>query len=136
MDTIFSSDQAFAAKLTDGSIVTWGGSWSGGDSSSVQVELKQGVVTIFSTGSAFAAKLSDGSVVTWGNARGGGDSSSVQAKLKQGVDTIFTNGYAFAAYLTIDKTNSGYPQIVAWGDPRFGGEMQLYLWLLLCKRAH
>ena len=86
--TIFSTDRAFAAKLLDGSVVTWGYAGYGGDSSSVQAELKQGVDTIFSTGGAFAAKLLDGSVVTWGNARNGGDSSSVQAELKERVDII------------------------------------------------
>ena len=90
MDTIFSTPCAFAAKLLDGSVVTWGGAGYGGDSSSVQAELKQGVDTIFSTEFAFAAKLFDGSVVTWGDARYGGDSSSVQAELKYGVDVTRT----------------------------------------------
>jgi hypothetical protein len=40
VDTIFSTRQAFAAKLLDGSVVTWGSAGGGGDSSSVQTELK------------------------------------------------------------------------------------------------
>ena len=53
MDTIFSTrDGAFAAKLLDGSVVTWGPAGYGGDSSSVQAELKQrinGILDIFGT---------------------------------------------------------------------------------------
>ena len=44
----------------------------GGDSSSVQTELKV-VDTIYSTDNAFAAKLLDRSVVTWGHKDGGGN---------------------------------------------------------------
>ena len=81
VDTIYSTVGAFAAKLADGSIVTWGSASCGGDSNSVQAQL-QGVDTIYSTGGAFVTRLTDGRVVTWGHPGDGGDSSSVQ-----GVDT-------------------------------------------------
>ena len=85
---IFSSNGAFAALMKDGSVVTWGlGDW-GGDSSSVQAELKQGVVNIFPTHGAFAALKRNGSVITWGGADCGGDSSSVQEELEQGIDVV------------------------------------------------
>jgi alpha-tubulin suppressor-like RCC1 family protein len=64
---IFSSGSAFAALKADGSVVTWGADWSGGDSSGVAGQLSSGVMQIFSSGSAFAALKADGSVVTWGN---------------------------------------------------------------------
>jgi hypothetical protein len=64
-------------------VVTWGNPEYGGDSSAVQVELKQGVDTIYSNRYAFAALMQDRSVVTWGDADWGGDSSQVQAELKQ-----------------------------------------------------
>ena len=96
---IYSTGAAFAAKMADGSVVTWGDARKGGDSSSVLAELKQQPVnTIYSTSNAFAAKMADGSVVTWGDAECGGDSSSVSAELKQqAVDTIYSTGAAFAA---------------------------------------
>ena len=47
-DTIYSTAYAFAAKLTNGHVVTWGNSHYGGDSSSVQAELTA-VDTIYST---------------------------------------------------------------------------------------
>ena len=79
-DTIYSTAGAFAAKLTNGHVVTWGNADWGGDSSSVQAELTA-VDTIYSTLYAFAAKLTNGHVVTWGDAGWAGDSSSVQAEL-------------------------------------------------------
>ena len=50
--TIRSNDGAFAALKHDGSVVTWGSARNGGDSSSVQAELKQrinGILDIFGT---------------------------------------------------------------------------------------
>ena len=60
-----SSDNAFAAILGDGSVVTWGLAGFGGDSRAVQGQLKN-VQQIQANGGAFAAILGDGSVVTWG----------------------------------------------------------------------
>ena len=68
---------AFAVVLGDGSVVAWGDARSGGDSSTVQDQLKN-VQQIQASQSAFAAILADGSVVTFGDARSGGDSSTVQ----------------------------------------------------------
>ena len=54
------SESAFAAILTDGSVVAWGNQSYGGDSSAVQDQLK-GVQQIQASHWAFAATL------TWGN---------------------------------------------------------------------
>ena len=75
---------AFAVILGDGSVVTWGAPNFGGDSSSVQGQLRN-VQHIQATGRAFAALLGDGSVVTWGGPdfrHHGGDSTAVQDQLK------------------------------------------------------
>ena len=87
----------FAAILGDGSVVTWGSAVFGGDSSSVQDQLKD-VKQIQASFGAFAAVLGDGSVVTWGHAAYGGDSSSVQDQLKD-VKQIQASFGAFAAVL-------------------------------------
>ena len=50
----YSNHGAFVALKPSSSVVTWGDARYGGDSSSVQAELKQGVDTIFSTTRAFA----------------------------------------------------------------------------------
>ena len=78
---IVGDGKSFAAILEDGSVVAWGTSYDGGDSSSVQDQLKN-VQQIQASHEAFAAILGDGSVVTWGSAYDGGDSSSVQDQLK------------------------------------------------------
>ena len=58
--------KSLAAILGDGSVVTWGRAACGGDSSSVQDQLKN-VQQIQASWYAFAAILGDGSVVTWGH---------------------------------------------------------------------
>ena len=104
---------AFAVVLGDGSVVTWGAPNVGGDSSSVQGQLRN-VQRIQTTRLAFAAILRDGSVVTWGAAEGGGDSSEVQDQLRN-VQHIQGSTGAFAAVL-------GDGTVVTWGDPRRGGD--------------
>jgi len=59
---------AFAALKSDGSVVSWGDSSTGGTTPTGL----SGVTQIFSTGYAFAALKSDGSVVSWGNSSYGG----------------------------------------------------------------
>ena len=71
----------FAAILGDGSVVTWGDSRSGGDSSAVQGQLRN-VQHIQASYSAFAAVLENGSVVTWGGSTFGGDSKAVEDELR------------------------------------------------------
>ena len=86
----------FAAILGDGSVVMWGSAHHGGDSSSVQDQLKNVQQIQASRDGACAAILVDGSVVTWGSADYGGDSSSVQDQLKN-VQQIQASSEAFAA---------------------------------------
>ncbi|PNJ95905.1 hypothetical protein CEP13_06865 [Cylindrospermopsis raciborskii C03] len=106
---------AFAALKSDGSVVTWGDSSYGGDSSSVSGTLTSGVTQIFSNDSAFAALKSDGSVVTWGFSDWGGNSSSVRGTLTSGVTQIFSTKYAFAAL----KSDGS---VVTWGLREYGGD--------------
>jgi hypothetical protein len=100
---------AFAALKSDGSVVTWGDSDYGGDSSSVAAELESGVSQIFSTW-AFAALKSDGSVVTWGDYPAGAATAAAwPTSLQSGVSQIFSTGYAFAAL----KSDGS---VVTWGN--------------------
>ncbi|WP_240953049.1 Ig-like domain-containing protein [Prochlorococcus sp. P1361] len=109
------NNSAFAALKDDGSVVSWGDSRYGGDSSSVDLELSSGVNQIFSTKKAFAALKDNGSVVTWGDSSWGGDSSSVDLELSSGVNQIFSNNYAFAAV----KDDGS---VVTWGESDRGGD--------------
>ena len=107
--------ESFAAILGHGSVATWGGAAHGGDSGSVQDQLKNVQQIQASRYGAFAAILEDGSVVTWGDADCGGDSSSVQDQLKN-VQQIQASRYgAFAAILEDGP-------VVAWGDADCGGD--------------
>ncbi|OLP79222.1 hypothetical protein AK812_SmicGene40514 [Symbiodinium microadriaticum] len=110
---IQANELAFAAILGDGSVVTWGDAYFGGDSSAVRDQLKN-VQQIQANDRAFAAILGDGSVVTWGDSYRGGDSSAVRDQLKT-VQHIQGTELAFAAIL---GDGSG----VTWGDSRYGGD--------------
>ena len=108
------NDYAFAALKADGSVVTWGSSNFGGNSSAVAAKLTGGVEAIYSTSRAFAALKVDGSVVTWGDSSYGGNSSAVAAQLTGGVQAIYSNQWAFAA-LKADGS------VVTWGNTTYGG---------------
>ena len=112
---LHATTSAFAALLSDGSVVTWGNAGCGGDSSAVQHQLRD-VQQIQASFGAFAAIRGDGSVVTWGNAGRGGDSGAAQDQLKN-VQQIQASGAAFAAI-------RGDGSVVTWGDARFGGGQQ------------
>ncbi len=109
---------AVAALRSDGSVVSFGYSGNGGNSSGVDFNGPNNnlrVTQIFSTATAFAALRSDGSVVTWGGS--GGNSSGVDFNgpndnLK--VTRIFSNREAFAA-LRSDGS------VVTWGNSYHGG---------------
>ena len=108
----FENMNAFAALREDGSVVTWGYSYWGGNSSAVADELNGDVdvVQVFSTNYAFAALREDGSVVTWGYSSWGGNSSAVSDELNGAVDVVqvFSSHGAFAA-LREDGS------VVTWG---------------------
>ena len=108
MSQIYSNSGAFAALRADGSIITWGDSASGGDSSSVASALVD-VTQIFTTGTAFAALRTDGSVITWGAADLGGDSSAVASQLSSGVvglANIYTDDFYTADTNTLASASS------------------------------
>jgi flagellin-like hook-associated protein FlgL len=108
------NDYAFAALKADGSVVTWGSSTTGGNSSAVAAQLASGVQAIYSTSQAVAALKANGSVVTWGSSSFGGNSSAVAAQLTGGVQAIYSSSRAFAA-LKADGS------VVTWGDSNYGG---------------
>ena len=114
-----SESGAFAALRKDGSVVTWGVSNYGGDSSAIASKIygTNDVVQLCSNDLAFAALRKDGSVVTWGITDRGGDSSAVAAQLNgtNAVVQIFSTQSAFAA---LRKDGS----VVTWGSSDNGGD--------------
>ncbi len=109
VEEVVGNDCAFAARKTDGSVITWGMKSCGGDSSKVADKLSSGVVKIVANYRSFAVLKEDGSVVTWGDKKTGGDSSKVVDKLSSGVKEIISMGKSFVA-LKYDGT------VVTWGD--------------------
>ena len=112
--SIYNTFLAFAALKSDGSVITWGDSVAGGNSSSVSASLSSNVVSIYATNYAFAALKSNGSVVTWGDSSYGANSSSVSSSLASGVVAIYSTNSAFAAL----KSNGS---VVTWGNSSYGG---------------
>jgi hypothetical protein len=112
--SVYSTEYAFAALKSDGSVVTWGNSTYGGNSSSVAAIIISGVTTIYSNPNAFAALKNDGSVVTWGRDIYGGDSSRVANSLSSGVIAVYSNSLAFAAM----KSDGS---VITWGESSYGG---------------
>ena len=121
---VYSNWYAFAALKTDGSVITWGRSDFGGNSSvatyysggyiytSVASSLTSGVVTVTNSATyAFAALKTDGSVVAWGNPNYGG---TTPGGVSSGVVAVYSNFGSFAAL-----KNDG--SIVAWGVSWSGG---------------
>jgi alpha-tubulin suppressor-like RCC1 family protein len=106
---LFANDSAFAALREDGSVVTWGNPFQGGDSADIQEDLRGCVEHICPNKHAFAALTKSGSVVAWGNIYTGGDASKVQEELASEVVRIFATPSCFLAVKS-DKT------IVAWGE--------------------
>lgn len=119
MVDIIPSDYAFAALRSDGSVITWGQTGSGGDSHAVagQLDGRVDVIKIYSNGSAFAALRVDGSVVTWGAANSGGSSALVAQGLDGhiAVKDIYCAPNAFAA-LRVDGS------VITWGGASGGGD--------------
>lgn len=142
---------AFAAIRQDATVITWGCTFSGGDSSRVSSSLQQ-VTAIQSSHSAFAALRSDGRLVCWGDPHAGGsipnswmhrqvkavqgnvsgfaalqyDNSIItwgnfetfnvtEVQLSQPFRCIAASSHAFAGL-----TEQG--RIVAWGEPKYGGD--------------
>ena len=122
--TVSSTQSAFAAVKTDGSVLTWGQITGGGDASCTPAvdcspappgSLSSGVAQIFGGSEAFAALKTDGSAVAWGNAPIGGDASEPVGGTLTGLTDIVPNSFAFAA-----RTSGG--GVITWGDDTRGGD--------------
>ena len=119
--SVVANEAAFAALLTDGSVVTWGQGSYGGDSSYVASALDgtddaKDITSIVASGNGFAALRADGSVVSWGSGLLEDDMDGIQSTLDGDVDVvkIIANDGAFAA---IDADNNVY----GWGNLEYGG---------------
>jgi hypothetical protein len=112
---VCSTDSAFAATRTDGSVVTWGDDPAGGNSEKVKDSIASGVCQVYATQKAFAAVKEDGSVCTWGHPEYGGNCGYVKEDLTSDVVYIIAGGSAFAAV-------KGNGNTITWGQMNCGGD--------------
>lgn len=99
---------SFAALKADGSVVTWGYSFSAPDASTA-IDLSSGVVEIFTNGEAFSALKGDGAFVTWGFAISDNDQilASLQTDYVE-IATPHSNNYHLNGTEGADDV-SGFP---------------------------
>ncbi len=120
---ITANSSAFAALRKDGSVVTWGDDFNGGDSRAVASQLngKIPVTKIFANEGAFAALRNDGSVVTWGHDYMGGNSSAVATQLNGKIDVkqIYSNNGGDFVALRTDGS------VVTWGNEVTGKQLDI-----------
>ena len=96
---IYSSEQAFAARNHDGTVVTLGNDKYGADSNSVTNELKD-ILLICSTQKAFAALKDDGSVIAWGNSSYGGTIKRVTHSVCRKCKSLIFNRKSVCSFKT------------------------------------
>ena len=96
----------FAAMLANGTLVTWGDSKKGGDSSGLKTQL-QNVYKVKGNRSAFTAILWNGSIVSWGDKSCGGKVSSLNSA--RFAPSLHRTSQAFSAILQDGS-------IVCWGQ--------------------
>ena len=107
---VYSTGCAFAALLSDNSLICWGITTHGGIAPFIEPGLT--VRAIYSTDWAFAALLSDNSLICWGITAYGGIAPFIEPGLT--VRAIYSTGGAFAALLSDNS-------LICWGDATFGG---------------
>jgi len=110
---------ASAALREDGSVVTWGDSYVGGDSSLVASQLDGtiDVTTVVSGNYGFAALRADGSVVAWGENQSS-YFGSVANQLDGTIDVVEIHANAGGAFVALRADGS----IVTWGQSYAGGD--------------
>lgn len=118
IEKIVPSYKAFAALKTNGSVVTWGRFYQGGDSREVASQISSDVVDLFSCWKGFAALKKDGSVVSWGgwkNEKLAILPEQVKSQLGSDIETVYSASKSMAAL----KTDGS---VVTWGNKLTGGD--------------
>lgn len=118
-DKIYNTVDAVAILKSDGSLLVWGNSATGGSAPSSVTSANSNVVEVFVTFYAFAALKSDGSVVAWGDQNWGGNTAypiNVSSYLTSGVVNIHAAQKSFMA-LKSDGT------VYTWGNLYDGGQL-------------
>ena len=112
VETVVTNSSAFAALTQSGEVITWGGSYAGGDSREVTEQLKQ-VKQIVPVKDGFAALRQDGTVVYWGNVGKLSLDKALQNRMTN-ITKLFANQEAIAALDANGKVHT-------WGYGPYGG---------------
>ena len=107
---IYATAAAFAALKTDGTVVTWGNTRFGGDSSSVSLN---NVAKVASTAGAFATINKAGGILAWGDKEFGGQTSFNNTDPAIDLSSGFTEIYATKSGFLAFKADG---TVVGWGD--------------------
>ncbi|WP_442113610.1 RCC1 domain-containing protein [Pseudomonas sp. NUPR-001] len=114
-----STEGAFAAVKSDGSVVAWGNSGVNGfkDGGKVPADIAAltDIVQVTGSAHAFAVLRRNGQVRVWGDWRLGGDTKDVDTELYN-IQAIYRNAHGFVA-LREDR------RVIAWGYPDAGGDL-------------
>lgn len=107
------------AQMHDKSVVTWGSSYAGGNSSMVFDRLRSGVKEVYS-GWTWAALKDDGSVVPWGYEYGSSKGTimgpELYEKLSRDIVKVFNSWFVYVAV----KTDGS---VVTWGREQWGADI-------------
>ena len=128
--SIVATEKAFAALREDGTVISWGNSDYGGNSSSKADKLVS-VKDIKASDRAFIALKTDGSIVVWGASNfGSAIPSNILSNLKSGVEEIWATSRGF----TVRKGNG---QLYSWGNVLFdSNEKNKYVELTQIKSVY
>lgn len=116
---VFSNEMAFAAKMSDGSVITWGNTAAGGGSAVLAGYVK--CQDIVASSLAFVVLGTDGTATAWGDAAYGGDDSAVTLT---NIEYIYASTHAFVALSYRTDGNGDYRDVITWGDALYGGDFQ------------
>lgn len=110
--SVIANNMAIAAITQNGDVITWGNSFSGGDSREVTDQLKD-VIQIVPVKDGFAALRKNGTVVYWGNAGKLSLDKALQNRMTN-ITKLFANQEAIAALDANGKVHT-------WGYGPYGG---------------
>ncbi len=110
---VFNAYQSFAALKNDGTVVTWGSQWHGGDSSGVKLKLKniKSIKELYWGG--FIALKEDGRIVELGQAAG-------EFRKPSAYDSIFTSNRGAFNFIDYNPYSTTL-KIMSWGSVSTGG---------------
>jgi len=110
VQSVSMNDAAFAALKQDGTVVTWGSAYHGGESQYLAAKLKD-IKAIYAGPSAFTAVTQNGELISWGSVNDGQESQKQLARLSEFTSAIkvVNTAFGFAALMADGR-------VYGWGE--------------------